>query len=78
MRAEWSALRWTSRVCPVSLASLRARLEQVPHDVRRNDDHRGVLQRDGPHVGGLMAVHSRLPAELAGMNRSDLAHLIDP
>ena len=55
-----------------------ARLEQVPHDVRRNDDHRGVLQRDGPQVGGLMAVHSRLPAELARMNRSNLAHLMIP
>ena len=54
----------------------RARLEQVPHDVRRDDHHRGVLQRDGPHVGGLMAVHARLPAELAGMNRRDLADLM--
>ena len=55
-----------------------ARLEQVPHDVRRDDHDRGVLQRDGPHVRGLMAVHPRLPAELAGMNRRDLAHLTIP
>ena len=55
-----------------------ARLEQVPHDVRRDDHHRGVLQRDGPHVRGLMAVHPRLPAELAGLNRRNLAHLTDP
>ena len=55
-----------------------ARLEQVPHDVRRDDHDRRVLQRDSPQVCGLMAVHSRLPAELAGMNRRNLGHLMIP
>ena len=56
----------------------RARLEQVAHDVRRDDHHDSVLEGDGPHVGGLMAVHSRFAAELASLNRRDLAHVTDP
>ena len=46
----------------------RAGLEQVAHGVGRDQHHFSVLERYSAHVGGLMAVHARIAAELAGAN----------
>ena len=54
----------------------RTRLEEMPHDVGCDHHHRRILERDGTHLGGLVAVHPGLTAELAGLNRRDLVDFV--
>ena len=52
-----------------------AGLEQMPHHIRCDERHHSVLQRDGPHVRSLVAVHSCFSAEFAGANPRDFTYL---